>query len=218
MRILLALIASLTTCLQAAPPNIIFIIADDLGWADVAFHGGNAPTPHLDKLAAEGLELTHHYVAPVCTPTRAGLMTGRYWSRFGITSPQSERGLPIDTVTLPRALKQIGYDTCLTGKWHLGSKPEWGPNHYGFDHAYGSLEQAFAPVLAESLIVGFTSDWLFPPEQNRQIAQALLRAGKRTSYAELSTDLGHDSFLLPVPEYHRTVAAFVARQQAGGAP
>jgi arylsulfatase A-like enzyme len=145
MRILLALIACLTTCLQAAPPNIIFIIADDLGWADVAFHGGNAPTPNLDKLAAEGLELTHHYVAPVCTPTRAGLMTGRYWSRFGITSPQSERGLPIDTVTLPRALKQIGYDTCLTGKWHLGSKPEWGPNHYGFDHAYGSLGGGVGP-------------------------------------------------------------------------
>ncbi|MGD9855986.1 MAG: sulfatase-like hydrolase/transferase [Planctomycetaceae bacterium] len=120
-------------------PNVVFIIADDLGWADVGFHGGNAPTPHLDRLAAGGVELAQHYVAPVCSPTRTGLMTGRYWSRFNVTNPQNERALPWDTVTLPRALQAAGYDTCLTGKWHLGSKPEWGPNHFGFDHSYGSL-------------------------------------------------------------------------------
>jgi arylsulfatase A-like enzyme len=114
-------------------------MADDLGWADVGFHGGNAPTPHLDRLAAEGLELTAHYSAPVCSPTRAGLLTGRYWSRFGITKPTNERALPWDTVTLPKALRARGYETCLVGKWHLGSKPEWGPNSYGFDHSYGSL-------------------------------------------------------------------------------
>jgi arylsulfatase A-like enzyme len=129
----------------AAPPNIVFIIADDLGWADVAFHGGNAPTPHLDKLAAEGLELTQHYVAPVCSPTRTGLLTGRCWSRFGVSSPQNNRALPWDTLTLPRALKAAGYDTCLTGKWHLGSKPQWGPNHFGFDHSYGSLAGGVGP-------------------------------------------------------------------------
>lgn len=133
--------------LQAAPakPNIVFIMDDDLGWADVAFHGGNAPTPNLDKLAREGLELTHHYVAPVCSPTRTGLMTGRCWSRFGVTTPQNERALPWDTVTLPRALKSAGYETCITGKWHLGSKGEWGPNHYGFDHSYGSLAGGVGP-------------------------------------------------------------------------
>jgi len=124
---------------DAAQPNFVFIMADDLGWADVAFHGGNAPTPHLDQLAAEGLELTAHYVAPVCSPTRTGLMTGRCWSRFGVTTPTNTRALPWDTVTLPRALKTVGYDTCLTGKWHLGSVPEEGPNHFGFDHSYGSL-------------------------------------------------------------------------------
>ncbi len=126
-------------------PNIVFIIADDLGWADVAHHGGNAPTRHLDQLAHEGLELTHHYVAPVCSPTRSGLMTGRCWSRFGVTTPQSTRALRWDTVTLPRALKSVGYDTCITGKWHLGSKPEWGPNHFGFDHSYGSLAGGVGP-------------------------------------------------------------------------
>ena len=129
----------------ASRPNIIFIIADDLGWADVAFHGGNAPTDHLDRLAREGLELTQHYVAPVCSPTRTGLLTGRCWSRFGITTPTNELALPMDTITLPRALKSVGYDTCLAGKWHLGSLPKWGPNHFGFDHSYGSLAGGISP-------------------------------------------------------------------------
>ena len=143
--VLLVFLCCVNGALPAAPPNIVFIIADDLGWADVAFHGGSAPTPHLDKLAAEGLELEQHYVAPVCSPTRTGLMTGRFWSRFGVTSPQNERALPPDTVTLPKALREVGYETCLAGKWHLGSKPEWGPNHHGFDHSYGSLAGGVGP-------------------------------------------------------------------------
>lgn len=132
-------VISCSTFAAAAGPNIVFIMADDLGWADVAFHGGSPPTPHLDRLASQGLELTQHYVAPVCSPTRTGLMTGRYWSRFGITTPTNERALPWDTRTLPKALQSCGYESCLVGKWHLGSKPEWGPNHYGFNHSYGSL-------------------------------------------------------------------------------
>lgn len=131
--------------MAAQKPDIVFIIADDLGWADVAFHGGNAPTPNLDRLQREGVELAQHYVAPVCSPTRTALMTGRCWSRFGVTTPQNERALPWDTVTLPRALKAAGYDTCLTGKWHLGSLPEQGPNHFGFDHSYGSLAGGVSP-------------------------------------------------------------------------
>ena len=137
--LVLSLTAVATT--QASPPNIVFIMVDDLGWADVAFndHKGNAPTPNLKQLAAESLELTQHYVAPVCSPTRTALLTGRCWSRFGITSPTNTLAIPTDTVTLSRALKSQGYETCLTGKWHLGSLPEWGPNHFGFDHSYGSL-------------------------------------------------------------------------------
>lgn len=126
-------------------PNIVFVIADDLGWADVGFHGGNAPTPRLDRLARESIELRQHYVAPVCSPTRAGLLTGRYWSRFGITTPTNSLALPVDTVTLPRALKTQGYDTCIAGKWHLGSLPVWGPNHFGFDQSYGSLAGGISP-------------------------------------------------------------------------
>ncbi len=133
------------TASAASKPNIVFIMADDLGFADVGFHGGNAPTPVLDKLAREGLELTQSYSAPVCSPTRSALMTGRCWSRFNVTTPQNPRALPWDTVTLPRALKIAGYDTCLTGKWHLGSKPKEGPNHFGFDHSYGSLAGGVSP-------------------------------------------------------------------------
>jgi arylsulfatase A-like enzyme len=142
-RILAALVVC--TSLVEAAPNFVFILADDLGWADVAFHGGAAPTPNLDKLAKEGIELLQHSVAPVCSPTRVGLMTGRCWSRFGVTTPQNSRALRWDTVTLPRALKRVGYETCIVGKWHLGSKPEWGPNHFGFDHSYGSLAGGVGP-------------------------------------------------------------------------
>ena len=82
-------------------------------------------------------------------------------------------------------------------------------DHFDLPHVYGSLEAAFAPVQAETLVVGFTSDWLFPPEQNRAIALALLRAGKRASYAELATDLGHDSFLLQSEALYMLVRRFL---------
>lgn len=140
-----ALLPVMVMAQDAPRPNIVFIIADDLGWADVAFHGGTAPTPNLDALAQQNLELTAHYVAPVCSPTRTGLLTGRCWSRFGITTPTNERALPWDTITLARALQSVGYETCLVGKWHLGSAPDWGPNHYGFDHSYGSLAGGVSP-------------------------------------------------------------------------
>jgi homoserine O-acetyltransferase len=87
-------------------------------------------------------------------------------------------------------------------------------DHYDPAQSHGSLEQAFARVQAESLVVGFTSDWLFPPEQNRAIAIALLRAGKRASYAELATDLGHDSFLLQSEALYALVRGFLERTEA----
>jgi len=126
-------------------PNIVFMIADDLGWADVEFHGGNVATPNLNQLVRDGVELRQHYVAPVCSPTRTGFMTGRDWSRFGVTTPTNSQALPFETVTVAQALHDAGYATCLTGKWHLGSKPAWGPNHFGFDHSYGSLAGGVTP-------------------------------------------------------------------------
>lgn len=131
-------------CDAAPRPNIVLIVADDLGWNDVGYHNERMRTPRLDRLAAEGVQFDRHYVTPVCTPTRVCLMTGRHPSRFNVhsTQPSNEQAFPIGTPTLASALKKAGYETALTGKWHLGSKPEWGPNHHGFDHSYGSLAGA----------------------------------------------------------------------------
>jgi arylsulfatase A-like enzyme len=130
-----------------ARPNILLIVADDLGWSDVGWHGGFCKTPHLDQLVREGVELDQHYVQPVCTPTRTALMSGRYPGRFGpqAVAPSNLRAMPLGTVTLASALKSLGYHTCQVGKWHLGSRPNWGPNHYGFDDSYGSLTGAVDP-------------------------------------------------------------------------
>lgn len=128
-------------------PNILLIVADDLGWSDVGWHAGFSKTPTLDRLVREGIELDRHYVQPVCTPTRTALMSGRYPGRFGpqALAPSNLRAMPIGTLTLASFLKQRGYRTHLSGKWHLGAKPEWIPNHYGFDSSYGTLTGAADP-------------------------------------------------------------------------
>lgn len=131
----------------AKRPNILFIVADDLGWGDVGWHGGFGKTPHMDRLVREGIELDQHYVQPVCTPTRAALMSGRYPGRFGpqALAPSNLRAMPLGTVTMASALKSIGYRTHQSGKWHLGARPEWIPNAYGFDTSYGTLTGAADP-------------------------------------------------------------------------
>ena len=128
-------------------PNLLIIVADDLGWADVGYHGSSIKTPNIDRLAREGVELDQHYVCPMCTPTRAALLSGRYPSRFGdqAVKPCNERVYPFGQVTLASALRSIGYDTGVSGKWHLGSLPEWGPNHFGFNRSYGSLAGGVGP-------------------------------------------------------------------------
>lgn len=132
---------------ENSKPNILLIVADDLGWSDVGWHGGFSKTPVMDQLVRTGVELDQHYVQPVCTPTRTALMSGRYPGRFGpqALAPSNLRAMPIGTVTMASALKSIGYSTYQTGKWHLGAKLEWNPNHYGFDHSYGTLTGAADP-------------------------------------------------------------------------
>lgn len=129
-------------------PNIIFILADDLGREDCGFMGGKEiKTPHLDKLAASGSILDAHYVQPVCSPTRAALMTGRYPMRHGlqvgVVRPWAKYGLPLEEQILPEILKSAGYKTAITGKWHLGhfEKP-YLPTERGFDHQYGHYNGA----------------------------------------------------------------------------
>jgi arylsulfatase A-like enzyme len=146
---ILALLAAgiLGADLRAAEkrPNFVIFLADDLGYGDVSWHGSVYKMPNLDQLAQTGIRLESHYVFPMCSPTRAAILSGRYASRFGCTAAQNERVYRFGQVTLPSALKEAGYDTCLVGKWHLGSKLEWGPNLFGFDHSYGHLAGGVTP-------------------------------------------------------------------------
>lgn len=126
------------------PPNILYIMADDLGWADVGFHGSDIKTPNLDALAAKGAKLEQYYAQPMCTPTRAALMTGRYPMRYGLQTaviPQGHTyGLATDEWLLPQALKDAGYETAIIGKWHLGhADRKYWPRQRGFDYQYGPL-------------------------------------------------------------------------------
>ena len=125
-------------------PNIVYIVADDLGWKDVGFHGSDIKTPNLDQLAAAGARLEQFYAQPMCTPTRAALMTGRYPFRYGLQTlviPSGHTyGLPTDEWLLPQALKEAGYQTAIIGKWHLGhADPKYWPRQRGFDYQYGPL-------------------------------------------------------------------------------
>ena len=128
----------------ASRPNIIFIMADDLGNADLGYRGSDIKTPNIDKLAREGVRMESFHGMPVCTPSRAALMTGRHPMRYGLQTlvifPNHTYGLPTDERTLPQALKEAGYQTSMVGKWHLGhaDKKYW-PQNRGFDHFYGNL-------------------------------------------------------------------------------
>jgi len=125
-------------------PNIVVIVADDLGYADVLFnprHSKEVTTPHLDALAHEGVICRQGYVTGhVCSPTRAGLMTGRYQQRFGLyTAGEAGSGLPMSEPIFPQFLKPAGYVSIQIGKWHLGPTPEWSPALRGFDEVFGFL-------------------------------------------------------------------------------
>lgn len=131
-------------------PNVIFILADDLGWGDLSCYGRpDYRTPNLDLLASQGTKFTDAYSASaVCTPTRVGLITGRYPARLkiGLIEPlqTNNRSVGLDPghPTIASLLKTSGYDTALIGKWHLGFRPEWGPNAHGFDEFFGILAGA----------------------------------------------------------------------------
>ena len=127
-----------------AKPNILYIVADDLGWKDVGFHGSDIATPTIDELAATGARLEQFYAQPMCTPTRAALMTGRYPLRYGLQTaviPSAHTyGLPTDEWLLPQALGEAGYASAIIGKWHLGhADPEYWPRQRGFGSQYGPL-------------------------------------------------------------------------------
>ena len=128
----------------ADKPNIIYLLADDLGHKDMGFLAGKIATPNLDKLAASGVTLSSFYVQPFSSQTRAAILTGRYPMRYGLQTmsilPANQFGLPIEERSLAQGLKEAGYKTAFIGKWQLGhAKPEWWPTKRGFDYFYGTL-------------------------------------------------------------------------------
>ena len=140
-----------------ARPNIVLIVGDDMGYADIGVHGcKDIPTPHIDSLAKNGVRCTSGYVSgPYCSPTRAGLLTGRYQQRFGHEfnpgpSPTGEVGLPVDQVTLADRLKQAGYKTGMVGKWHLGNAEKFHPLNRGFQEFYGFLGGAHSYFVSDN--------------------------------------------------------------------
>lgn len=144
---------------EARQPNIVVIVGDDMGYADVGSHGcKDIPTPNLDALAEGGVRCTSGYVSgPYCSPTRAGLLTGRYQQRFGHEfnpgdggkGPAAPRGLPLSEKTMADRLKAAGYVTGLVGKWHLGAAPEYQPQQRGFDEFFGFLGGAHPYAVGE---------------------------------------------------------------------
>ena len=143
---------------RPSQPNFVFILADDLGYADLGCFGGRDAafgpvSPHLDRMAREGLQFTHGYAnSPVCSPTRFALITGRYQYRLrgAAEEPLTRRsgrnpelmGLPPEHPTLPSLLRGAGYRTALTGKWHLGYPPQFGPLKSGYDEFFGPISGA----------------------------------------------------------------------------
>ena len=123
------------------PPHILIILADDLGWNDVGYHGSEISTPNIDRIAREGVELDRFYAQPTCSPTRAALMTGKSPKRLGINRPISANqviGLPLTEKLLPEYLNDAGYRSVMVGKWHLGHHtPDYLPNQRGFEYFYG---------------------------------------------------------------------------------
>ena len=124
-------------------PNVLILFCDDTGWAEFGFQGNKQiPTPNIDSIAKNGVRFTQGYVAATyCSPSRAGLLTGRYPTRFGheFNSISRESGLSLEETTLAERLKSLGYATCAVGKWHLGQKPPYRPTARGFDEFFGTL-------------------------------------------------------------------------------
>lgn len=167
IRFTLVLLAPLAV-LQAAvtqKPNIVLILADDLGWGHVGWQNSKVKTPNLDRLAKVGVQLNRHYVAPVCSPTRVALLTGHYWSRFGCNDAlpseldSTALAMPPRTPTLSASLQAAGYRTALIGKWHLGASLESGPEKFGFDYFYGLRVGGMTPLSHKWLGEGKSALW-----------------------------------------------------------
>lgn len=221
-----------------AAKNVVILLADDLGWGDVGFHGGVAETPNIDLLAAEGVRLNRFYAYPACSPARAAMLTARFPGRYGVQGPVRPRdeGLPVTERLLVADFKEAGYRTSLIGKWHLGAASKQGthPSQRGFDQFYGFMGasidyykhtgersgpdwQRNGKQITE---VGYSTD-LLTDEAVRQIRDA----GKKPFCMVVSFNAPHTPFQAPenlVAKYSQTMntnaatyAAMVDSMDAG---
>lgn len=198
---LLAATARAASTVDTARPNILLIVADDLGYNDVGFQGGrDIPTPNLDRLAASGVRCTNGYVSyPVCSPSRAGFLTGRYQQRFGHEfnpgwDPSSTTiGLPLSQTTLADALHNAGYTTGAVGKWHLGAHPQFHPNRRGFDEFFGFLGggHRYLPGAHTDVEVGAGKKG--SPNDAEHASPMLRNATAEPERGELTTRLGEEA-------------------------
>ena len=145
MRYFLVLMLFSLNLLAVDKPNVVIILTDDLGWGDVSYHGGHIPTPNIDQLAKDGIELNRFYSNPICSPTRASLMTGLHIFNHGVVRPfmnpaAEQTGMPPELKIMPQYFYEAGYQTALSGKWHLGTaKEEFWPTNRGFERSYGHM-------------------------------------------------------------------------------
>jgi arylsulfatase I/J len=194
-------------CTVAAPsraaerPNVIYILADDLGRNDCGFMGGTEiMTPHIDRLVRRGVILDAFYVQPVCSPTRAALLTGRYPMRHGlqvgVVRPWAQYGLPLEEHTLAGRLHDAGYATAIVGKWHLGHfRPEYLPTRRGFDHQYGHYNGAI-DYFTHMRDGGF--DWHQDDKVNRDLGYSTQLLGE-AAVRFVADNAGKKPFFLYVP-------------------
>src|SRR5436190_2607937 len=222
---LLALMGSASAfAQQGSKPNVVFILADNVGYGDLGAYGGGemrgAPTPRIDQLAAEGLRLTQYLVEPGCTPSRAALMTGQYSIRNGLSLiivPGSPSTLPQGAVTMGELFKGAGYATAIFGKWHLGVEPQSLPTAHGFDEFYGippdiswdSATYVDTMILTHAMDVPAGELLAKGPQIVEAVAGRPLRTVKpytREVRAEIDTELVAKSI------------EFIRRQKAAGKP
>src|SRR6478609_4563006 len=176
-----------STAFAAGPstPNIVFILCDDLGYGDLESYGSHIRTPNLSRLAAEGIRFTNFCSAdPVCSPSRAALLTGRYPTRVGVPRvlfPQDKDGLKLNEVTLANVLKDKGYRTACVGKWHLGRPTEYLPTSRGFDQYFGipySNDMTPRVLLKDTRIVEDPAKLDTLTARYTQVATDFIRASK----------------------------------------